>query len=331
MTQNDGRLKRRWLYIPFLTGAVIFTAYGFLWRAGAAEMKKAVLAWVEDQRAAGMDVAHGEIKTRGFPFFLRAIIDDVAIAAPGEWRWRGEQLAIDALPYDLNRLIFSPAGVQTLTVQNFGVLRLDKGEIRASIANDDKRGWVFSANVAKASGALGFGDGGFEIGALVVDVAPDARNAATITLNLTGDDMRVSTGAAPLALQTLQTSLALTRTDALTGAAPQSQWRAAGGAFQINGLIAETGDARFSAQGEISLDHNNYPAGRLHTETANPAAFVRMLGDAGLLTAAETAQAEASLTLAAMAGGGKISAPIEFQNGVAEIAGVKIADLPRIE
>ncbi|MEO1137587.1 MAG: DUF2125 domain-containing protein, partial [Pseudomonadota bacterium] len=105
MTGEAAKLRRRWLYLPFAIAGVIMAGYFLLWRAGAAEMKKAVAAWVEDQRAAGLVVSHGDLEAEGFPFFLRLHIADPDIAAPGVWRWRTERLTLDALPYDLNRLI----------------------------------------------------------------------------------------------------------------------------------------------------------------------------------------------------------------------------------
>ena len=38
--------------------------------------------------------------------------------------------------------------------------------------------------------------------------------------------------------------------------------------------------------------------------------------------------AAASLTLASIAAGGKLTAPVELKDGAAHLAGVKIADLP---
>ena len=126
----------------------------------------------------------------------------------------------------------------------------------------------------------------------------------------------------------LNTVLSLTRTDLLSGPDPVSQWRDAGGALIVTGLIAEIEDTRFSISGEIGLDAADYPSGRLDAEIAKPAGLAHWLGATGALSEEEATSAGAGLTLLAIASGGKISAPIDFSNGAAEIAGVKLANLP---
>ena len=120
MIDRQTLLRRRWLYIPWAIAAIVFLGYFMLWRAGASEMKKAVGAWVEDQREAGYNVSYGTLIADGFPFFLRLHIEDAHIAAHGLWDWQTERLTIDALPYDLNRLIFSTRSQQRISVANYG-------------------------------------------------------------------------------------------------------------------------------------------------------------------------------------------------------------------
>jgi len=274
MTHNDSRPKRRWLYIPLLIGLGFFAAYGFLWRAGAAEMKKAVLVWVDDQRAAGMDVTHGEIKTSGFPFFLRAIIDDVAIAAPGEWLWRGEQLAIDALPYDLNRLIFSPAG-------EVGEWRIVASDMRASIASDKSRDWVFAMTIGELHARRATDGATVSLGVMVFDLAPDAVTKTTLVLNLAASDALARANGEDITLASWQSVTGLSQIQALSGADPASRWRRAGGVLTIAGLTADIERTQISLEGAIHIDSGNYPAGAIDAEIRNPAGVLRLLGKTG--------------------------------------------------
>ena len=146
----EGKAYHRWFYIPWTVAAVIFVAYFMLWRYGASEMKTAVGEWVEDQRAAGFDVSHGALKTDGFPFFLRLHIDEPHIASPGAWDWRTDRLTIDALPYDLNKLIFSTRSEQEVFLDGAGRWRVNADDFRVSIANDKKRDWVFATTIGGA-------------------------------------------------------------------------------------------------------------------------------------------------------------------------------------
>ncbi len=321
----DRKTHRRWLYIPWAVAAVLFLAYFVLWRYGAAEMKKAVGAWAEDQRAAGFEVSHGALKADGFPFFLRLHIEDPAIAAPEIGAWRTARLTIDALPYDLDRLIFSTRTEQFLSLSGYGDWRMSADDFRVSIANDKKRDWVFAATIGGAK-ARREEDGAIaSLGSLVFDLAPDETGGAALTLNLLATDAHVNAGGAGMGLDKLQTSLAVTQAAALGDPA---LWRGAGGALHVNGFFAQLEEGRFAAAGTLRLDSEGRPQGELKTEVIAPAPFIRLLGQAGAMSEDEAESAAASLTLASIAAGGKLTAPVELKDGAAHLAGVKIADLP---
>ncbi len=331
MADKQSPMSRRWLYIPFAIAGAILFAYYLLWRAGAAEMKNGVEAWVLDQRATGIEVSHGDISRDGFPFFLRVHIDDVSIAKPGSWSWRVERLTMDALPYDLNRLIFSTRSAQTIWMKGYGEWRITADDFRTSIANDKDREWAFAATVGNLHALRQTDGASASLASLVFDLAPDAVDKSTLTLNLAVTNARGSTGDRSMDLDSLQTILAVTQTEAFATNDPASAWRMANGRTNIQALLAKIGDSSVAISGGLSLDQNGYPAGRLDAETIAPAALARALGDAGVLAPSDAEATAATLTLAAIAGGGKITAPVEFKNGVVQIAGAKLADLPRLD
>lgn len=324
MSDAEKSVSRRWLYIPFIIGALLFTAYGFLWRAGAHEMRRQIEVWVADQRNAGMDVAHGAITTSGFPFFLRGKIHDFELSAPGQWQWRGEALAVDALPLDLSRLIFSPMGLQHVEADGIGAWRIKGENIRASIANDKARSWVFSVTVEEAGAQRESDASEASIDALVFDLAPAANDLTTLQLNLMAKGFNASFEGGGAEIDQVNAMLALLQAEQLFAHGNPGLWRSAGGGLDIIAFEAVSDTTKITADGQLTIDENSYPAGRVNTEIANPGGLAKALGAAGILDTEEAEQTEASLTLMAMANGGKISTPIEFQNGGAEIAGVKI-------
>ncbi|NNE39969.1 MAG: DUF2125 domain-containing protein [Marinicaulis sp.] len=331
MSASGKSVSRRWLYIPFIIAGIILFAYFMLWRFGANEMEKAVHAWVGDQRAAGLTVDHGEIKKSGFPFFLRVIIDDPAIASGNEWRWRGETLALDALPYNLNKLIFSPGGEQEFAVNGSGEWQGRADDFRASIANDETRGWAFALTLGDAAMTRIADGASLNVQVLILDLAPAVEDQTTLTLNLAGENIRVIENDAEFVLDSIKTSIALTQTQYLSLPAAADSWRNAGGALKIGGFESVIGDAVFNAHGEIELDAFNYPSGNVNADIKNPAAIVNALGAAGVITMEDAEAAGAGLTLMALTSGGKISAPVELTDGVAMIGGVKIADLTPVQ
>ncbi len=330
MADHSRRLARRWLYIPFTIAGIIVFAYFLLWRAGAAEMKKAVAEWVAEQNDAGLAVSHGAIQSDGFPFFLRVHIVAPDIAEPGAWSWRAERLTLDALPYDLSKLIFSTSGDQVLWAKGHGEWQLRTGDFRASIANDKARKWVFAATIGELHARRSADRRTVTLVDLVLDLAPDATDRSALTLNLAAASLASRVNDREVTIDAFRTSLAVTQTGAFAIDDPAYAWRDAGGALILNGMIAEIGDARLFVSGSLGLDAAFYPAGRLDAEIARPAAFARALAAFGIISAQDAEVAAAALTLTAITGGGKITAPIDLKDGTAQIAGVKLADLPKV-
>lgn len=317
----ETRPKRRWLYLPFAIAGVILAGYFFLWRAGAAEMKRAIGEWVDDQRAAGLNLTHGPLKAEGFPFFLRVHVETPEISAPGEWRWRTNRLTLDALPYDLNRLVFSVRGEQQASLDGYGDWRVNAEDFRFSIANDKSRGWVFAMTVGGAH-ALRDEDGArAAIDHLALDLAPSPQDPAMLVLSLAASNINASSPHGEARLDGVQTVMAATEAQALGDA---EMWRQAGGELIVNGFIAQLDEAKLSVAGTLSLDAAHRPEGALQTEIVAPAPFAKALAPLGVLSEENAESVAAALTLAAIANGGKITAPIEFKNGAVHLAGVKI-------
>lgn len=318
---TDPRPKRRWLYLPFAIAGVVLAGYFFLWRAGAAEMKKAIGEWADDQRAAGLEVSHGALKAEGFPFFLRVHVETPQIAAPGEWRWRTDRLTLDALPYDLNRLVFSVRGEQQASLAGHGDWRVNAEDFRFSIANDKTRGWVFAMTVGDARAMRDADQANAAIEHLVFDLAPSPEDPAMLVLSFAASNVNAAAMQGAFHMDGVQTVIAATQTQALSDA---ELWRQAGGELIVNGFNAQLGEGKLSVAGTLSLDDAHRPEGALRTEIVAPAPFVKALASLGVLTEDDAEKAAAALTLAAIANGGKITAPIEIRDGAAQLAGVKI-------
>ena len=327
---DEKRTPRKWLYAAWAGAAVIVAAYYGLWRYAAGEMETAVNDWVADQRAAGLTVEHGRIKREGFPFFLRVHIDAPHIASRGTGAWRAERLTLDALPYDLNRLIFSPSGEQWAALEGTGEWRFEAADFRASIANDKARDWVFAMTVKEANAYGPHGEEA-EIASLIFDLAPAPDAPTTMTLTLAAAGFAIHEGGSAVSIDELNTALSLTQTHMLSDAYPAQNWRGAGGALHLHGLTAVANEARLSASGSIGLDEESRPEGALTTTLEKPAGLAEMLAASGALGEEEAKAAIAGLALAAMAQGGRIEAPVMLHDGVATVAGVKIADLKPLD
>jgi len=327
MSKTTKRPSRIFLYAPFIVAGIIVAGYYALWRTGADGMKQAVLQWAEDQQAMGYEVTHGALVAEGFPFFLRVHVERPAIVAPGLGSWRTDRLTLDALPYDFHRIIFSVRGGQDVSLAEHGAWVISADDFRISLAEDKTTVWKLSTSIAGLS-ASRFEDGANASAASIVfDLAPSPADQMAYVLSFDATALKASSADGGVDITRLQTVAETTYAPALPDIA---LWRQSGGALQITGLVAQIGEGRLACAGMLSLDENDYPKGRLNAEITRPAVFATALGDAGAITREEADAAGAALTLTSIAGGGKITAPIDLENGSAKIAGVKIADLPQI-
>ncbi|MEM9988073.1 MAG: DUF2125 domain-containing protein, partial [Pseudomonadota bacterium] len=111
---NTGRRPRRlFLILPFVIFGVIFAAYSALWVYGAGVMEKEIANYIDDEAEQGRSIDYEGLTIRGYPFTLRARLENFIWTDNTLWRWSGEELHIVTLPYDARRLIFMPRGQQT--------------------------------------------------------------------------------------------------------------------------------------------------------------------------------------------------------------------------
>jgi hypothetical protein len=157
-----------------------------------------------------------------------------------------------------------------------------------------------------------------------MDVSPTASDITIITANLAADELNVKTPNSEIRLDTIQATLAASQAPLL---GDLHSWRDAGGALLVKGLIVTLAGARFTLSGDITPDQHLNPVGALQAEITSPATFVSLLAEAGALNKQDVEHIASSLTLAAIAGGGKLVAPIMLSDGLVQVSGVTIARL----
>jgi len=313
-----------WIFAPAGLALIVFAAYGLLWNAGAGEMRKAVASWADDVRDGGGAASFGRFRATGFPFLLRGVVSDVSVTGGG-WTWSAPALYIDASPFGGNRAILSVRAPHILQI-GAARFRIDAPDGRASIAPDATRGWLI--DVQSGPGRIeNIGAGGaVSAQSFLLSAAPNAVNDRRIFFGIDARGIAVEGGGRAVSVDSAELAFAI---DGLLSARSLREWRDAGGRVDVQRARFATGGAHAEVSGRLVLDADGYPSGSLATEIANPAAIVETLSAAGLVSRDEAAKAAAGLTLAAIAGGGKIAAPLTLDNGAAKIAGVRLGGLPR--
>ncbi len=301
--------RGRWLlYGPFLFAGVLLLVWYGVWRAGAQAMRAAFADFAAGEAADGGAVTHSRMRARGFPFFLRGEAEAFSIAR-GKYRLDAETIYLHASPVDLRRIVFSTAPSLRLQTPS-GVWTIRADGARASI-EQAKDGWLFKA---EAAGLEGVNDETrVRTGRGVINVAPDASGAYQISFRVLGADFKNARGETSIA----RLDAALTVADEPLG-------------VSIHALDGEIGAARLGLSGALARDGEGFAAGRLDASIENPAALMEALLIFGAVKPDRAATLEAGLALLAAAGGGRISAPLDFKDGETKLSGIKIAKAPRL-
>ena len=300
------------LYGPFIVAGIILAGWFMLWRSGAALMRDSLDDFAAAQKADGTIVAHEPLSARGFPFFLRGAVEDFSIAR-GADRYQCARLFIDALPYAPDRIIFSCGGEQQVTVAG-GVWTIDAKDARASVERDSERGWLAKIETGKT---IAFNhDIEATVSGAIVNLAPAPAGDESIDASLRIAGLGVTRPASGYAVD---------RIDAAATVSGDAEGRI----IRIRGLEAIIGETTVKAEGEVAIKRGDSARGRLNARVEKPAGLAQTLSDAGLLDEKDARTAQTALAMLAVASGGEIAAPIDFQNDEVRLAGLKIARLKR--
>ena len=360
-TTGATRKSRRLVIGAFVLAAIALLGWRQLWRVGAETMRTETDRFIAAQAAIGYDAAYERFSTSGFPFYLRGALHEARItqgsmqgATEDATRGNGQpsrpgatlvyetpRIHIDALPYALDRLIFSAPEPQRLTLggEKFE-LRARRG--RASIEADKERGWRLKISAPEAFLKV---DGQTpeqssemapettletSTGRIVVNAAPNTaadeeknpnedvartekQSGQLIDIGATVEDISVATAEGRQDIDRIEASLIAGETS-----------------LTLRGLAIAIGEARLTATGSLKVDEAGYLAGRIRTRLSKPAAFAEIITASGLLDPDEAAALTGALALAALAGGGEVRAPLVLENGEISTLGVRLGDAPRL-
>ena len=302
------RTHRRRLYAIFGVVAVLLGGYTILWFRGAGIMRAEIDRWVASERAEGRSVEHGEVRMRGYPAALRAVVDAPAWAAPDEWSWTAETLNVIAVPFDPRRLILAPHGEQAVVYDDV-TYALRASDMRFSLSQG-----TFGAEFANLTA-----ESGERTLALAGGRANWARNEdGSAVLGLSGEDAVYRVPAGAVSLPFVEAALS----ENGQGALQVEAFRAA------VGPDASTDPTVLAGEGEASLDEEGYPSGRMTLRLRNPEPLVTVMSEQGAIP---ENQAPAVLSvLQSMQEDGETSLPLSMREGRLRVGFVPLADLPKI-
>ncbi len=332
---------RRLVFAPFAVGLVLLAAYTAYWVYAAGEIRKTLETSIGAHEADGYQIDYERLSVRGWPlrFDVRAL--EPVIQAPlseGGWRFAAPEIAGGALPYDLNHWIVaarSPAMLETRIQGERARYRLEAETARISVSAED--------GVTNRLGA--------EMDALTVTTleGPPALVEQLEGLRLTGgvgaDDamtLRLQASAVRFAPNVLEPGVrdafgaeadlfrldaALSNWSALAADGDAGLWARRGGRLVVRGAQLVWGPARLEGDGDLTLDAQARPDGRLSVTVSDPEALVDALV-AGRLISADQGEALRLAALMAPRRDGGVALPFRLQNGGVFLGPARLADAP---
>ncbi len=286
---------RRWIFglgVP----ALLIAGYIGYWFYLESQLRSFVLAWIEDQRAAGVQVSHGAITTGGFPFSVHADIPAPGLtAATGQemLSWQGETLRISFPPWDFLTYRFDSPGEHLV----------------AMVGHDSFAKWSIDAEAATGSWAIGSAgaadltfdlaevrvvdalDQHFSLAALEATIAIGPRDAPldqpriAATVRLEALDLPEPIAAPfPTRIDTMATRVSL-YAPILPSSLPLLYlvMRDYDGRVAFEDTALRWGELSLATAGELRVDEANYLTGRFPTRVAGYDDTIARLQQAGLV------------------------------------------------
>jgi hypothetical protein len=328
--------KAFWI-LPLL--AVAFAGY---WFAMARGVESGLRAWFADREAAGWVAEHGAIRTSGFPLRFETVLQDVTLADPATGvAWDAPRFAFEARAFAPNRItaiwpteqtLASPYERIRITSDRFTArigfipgTRLEVQEIAADLAGvtlSSTLGWETQVAVGHFSASLlGTPDDAYAIRLEATGLAPT-------------DDMRRTLDPARLLPDVVEGVVAEARAVfdapwdrfAVEAARPQIT------ALALRDLRAQWGGIEVRAAGDLIVDAEGIPEGRITVKVTNWRDLLGVARNAGLLPEPLLPTIERALEILARLSGPPetLDAPLTFANGNVSFGPVPLGRAPRL-
>lgn len=332
----DRAPSRMALFAPFAIAIIVVVLHAVYWTLAASQIEQRALVWVERQEAAGYQVGYDSLRVSGYPFRFSLRAEAPRLIAPeaeGGWSAGVERLAASAQFYDLNHWIVAPDGLGE--VVNAGErYQLAATGARLSLRARDGATARIGASVENltVTGLSGQEPSVRAIKSLALAGFLDDQDQLNLRLQI--DGLALGDGELEPALadafgaeaSLLRIDARVTQWQALARLADPAQWRQAGGALVVNQAQLIWGPAELSGAGEIGLDANLLPEGRLSVVVTDPETLIGGLEAAGLV---HDEQGEALRLAALMAPRreGGIALPFRLREGGIFLGPARIGDL----
>jgi len=329
--------------------AVLIAAYGAYWRYVAQQLEIGVVAWAEQQRALGNQVAFAWDGIGGFPFRFSATFRDPAIlwhTPRGDVAWKGAALDASMAPWNLRAIAIRSAGRHDASVRMVGDAsdwRLSTTGFEGNVTLHDS-GALQGINVALQQPDATLADGttlSGERASFLLDLPATPPADFNAPLGRVALDVKRLALPAGTRLLTEDPVDSLTVDATVKGPVPPTPlkdalaaWRDAGGVVELHNFGFAQGPLAVSGNATLALDANLQPEGAGTVTTSGLSSALEILIKDGLIPPDRALAARATVRALEKPGAdGRPQATLglSLQNRTVSFGPVPLAKLQRIE
>lgn len=324
------------IFIPIAAVALLLAGYTWWWQQIASGIRVGAAQFQADQRALQRETAWDSLEISGFPYRVEALITGPKITAPDRGiAWDGKAVVLHMQPLNPRHVSLSFQGRQHVFYAKDG--RLIEG---GADANKAMLNVMAGSNGAEqiALEVEGLSAQGEWVGRHIEIVVPSASASADVAESDPDATTAPITVSATLSNVALRGDLTLPfgpiislvevkahlRYPSLTpeGTSPSlvSAWRTTDTPIVVEGFKLDWGGVTLDARGEIKLDTQTRPEGRLHLKIGNHRRLLEVLTAEGWVSPEALPNINAALNTLAFVSGDperRIDVTVSFAEGSA--------------
>lgn len=325
---------------------ILVSGYTIWWLDAADRFRTQTLAWVEQRRAEGWQIAFTDVRRRGYPETLGVRFERPELSPPGrpDLHWRAARLRLSAPVFSARPPRLAVSGDQLIEFVDAGEARRWAGRAeQMSFDIQPAYGWMPNGRLAVRDLSLTDDHGGtLSLGRLDIVSTGDPAAAATADVSTWGVRLAAERMQLPKGLLTA-CSGPIDSLDAdaeLYGPLAPSpwplalaRWRDEGGVVELGRLQVACGELKLDGEGTLALDKEGQPMGAMSTHVQGYDAALDRLAAAQAIDPHVAAAAKILLRALARSdadGAATLNAPVTLQDRSLSIGPVKLLRIPPV-
>lgn len=325
--------------VVVLAGFALWAGY---WAVGSVALERGLTGWLEEREAEGWVAEVAEIRVEGFPTRFDTTLSNLELADPDTGvAWQAPVFRIEAASARPTRITAIWPPEQTVA-SPFERITVTAGEMQAEIGFEPDTALALETSdmvlrdlalVSTAGWTAGLAEGtlttaqaeGVENGHVIAFEARSVRPADPVLVSLD------PAGVLPETVETLRIAATLGFDApwdrfAIERARPQVT------SIDLDELRATWGQLDLRAAGELTVDGDGVPEGRITVKATNWREMLDLARNAGFLPEGLATTVERGLEILAGLSGppDTLDAPLSFQNGLVTFGPIPLGPAPRL-